>query len=101
MDALSEALKSVRMTGAIFFDAECTSPWGFKVPHLSTAAHVLAPGTERLGSYQLMTEGEAIVRIADATVAIRAGDVLIIPHGDAHSVSHGSPSSYVDSGALL
>jgi AraC-like DNA-binding protein len=101
MDALSEALKSVRMTGAIFFHAECTSPWGFKVPSLSTAAHVLAPGTERLVSYHLMTEGEAIVRIADATVPIRAGDVLIIPHGDAHSVSHGSPSSYVDSGALL
>jgi AraC-like DNA-binding protein len=101
MDALSEALKSVRMTGAIFFHAECTSPWGFKVPHLSTAAHVLAPGTERLVSYHLLTEGEAIVHFADTTVPVTAGDVLIIPHGDAHTVSHGAPSSYVDSGAVL
>jgi hypothetical protein len=27
MDALSEALNSVRMTGAIFYHAVCTSPW--------------------------------------------------------------------------
>ena len=54
------------MTGAIFFHAECTSPWGFKVPHLRTAAHVLAPGTERLVSYHLLTEGQAIVRFADS-----------------------------------
>ena len=50
MDALSEALKSVRMTGAIFYHAECTAPWGFRVPHVKDVAHVLAPGTERLVS---------------------------------------------------
>jgi hypothetical protein len=32
MDALSAALSSVRMTGAIFADAICTAPWGFAVP---------------------------------------------------------------------
>jgi hypothetical protein len=32
MNALSEALKSVRMAGAIFYRAECTSLWGFAVP---------------------------------------------------------------------
>ena len=45
MDALSEALASVHMTGAIFYHAECTAPWGFRVPHLQNVAHVLAPGT--------------------------------------------------------
>ena len=58
MDALSEALTSVRMTGAIFYHAECTAPWGFQVPHLQKVAHVLAPGTERLVSYHLVTDGE-------------------------------------------
>jgi len=101
MDALSEALKAVRMTGAIFFHAECTSPWGFKVPHLRTAGHVLAPGTERLVSYHLLTEGEAVVRFAAETVPVTAGDVLIIPHGDAHTVSHGSPSTFIDSATVI
>jgi len=101
MDALSEALNAVRMTGAIFYHAECAAPWGFTVPHLQKVAHALAPGTERLVSYHLVTEGQAIARFAASDVAITAGDVLIIPHGDAHTVSNGSPSTFVDSGASL
>ena len=41
MDALSEALASVRMTGAIFYHAECTAPWGFRVPHLRDVVYAL------------------------------------------------------------
>jgi hypothetical protein len=37
-------------------------PWGFQVPHLHKVAHVLAPGTERLVSYHLVTDGKAVVR---------------------------------------
>jgi AraC-like DNA-binding protein len=99
MDALSEALKSVHMTGAIFYHAVCTAPWGFRVPHLQTVAHVLAPGTERLVSYHLVTEGKAVVRIAGMPdMSVAAGDLLISPHGDPHTVTNGSPSTLVDSG---
>ena len=102
MDALSEALASVRMTGAIFYHAECTAPWGFRVPHLHDVAHVLAPGTERLVSYHLVIEGKAVVCfVGEEDIHITAGDILIIPHGDAHTVSNGSPSTFLDSGASL
>jgi Cupin len=102
MDALSEALTSVRMTGAIFYHAECTAPWGFRVPHLQNVAHVLAPGTERLVSYHLVTDGKAVVCFpGEEDIAVTAGDILIIPHGDAHTVSNGSPSTFLDSGASL
>jgi AraC-like DNA-binding protein len=91
------------MTGAIFYYAECTSPWGFAVPPLQQVAHVLAPGTERLVPYHLVAEGEAVVRFAGASadIALQAGDVVIIPHGDAHTVSNGSPSQLIDSAASL
>ncbi|MCZ7657837.1 MAG: cupin domain-containing protein [Xanthobacteraceae bacterium] len=69
MDALSEALRAVHMTGAIFYHAECTAPWGFRVPPLETVAHLLAPGTERLVSYHLLTEGQALVEFAHARVS--------------------------------
>ena len=102
MDALSEALNAVRMTGAIFYSLECSAPWGFSVPHLNDVAHVLAPGTERLVSYHLVTEGEAIVQFADEEpVPVKAGEVLIIPHGDAHIVWNGSPAAMIDSAASL
>lgn len=102
MDALSEALNSVRMTGAIFYSLECTAPWGFSVPHLHDVAHVLAPGTERLVSYHLVMEGEAVVQFGDdEPIEVKAGEVLIIPHGDAHTVSNGSPNEMIDSAASL
>ncbi|MDR4479564.1 MAG: AraC family transcriptional regulator [Nitrospira sp.] len=102
MDALSEALNSVRMTGAIFFDAEFTAPWGLAVPAMKQIAPVLSPGTERLVGYHLVTEGTALVSLDGATdVHLAAGDIVIIPHGDAHTVTNGSPSMLIESGDLL
>jgi AraC-like DNA-binding protein len=97
MDALSEALNAVRMTGAIFFHAECAAPWGFAVPSVSEVQHVLSPGTERLVNYNLMTEGTAVARFGDGEeVTLRPGDLTILPHGDAHTVSNGSPRAFID-----
>ncbi len=101
MDALSEALNAVHMTGAIFYYAECSSPWGFAVPALDRVAHKLAPGTERLVPYHLVSEGTALLKFDTLELTLEAGDVLIIPHGDAHEVSNGSPNMLIDSAASL
>jgi AraC-like DNA-binding protein len=102
MDALSEALNAVRMTGAIFFHAECAAPWGFAVPSVSQVQHVLSPGTERLVNYNLLTEGTAVARFSDGEgVTLRPGDLTILPHGDALTVSNGSPRAFIDDTAGL
>src|SRR5262245_27481101 len=102
MDALSEALKAVRMTSAIFYYAECRAPWGVHVPQMQKVAHVLAPGTERLVGYHLVTEGRATVQFTGSPpISVSAGDIAIVPHGDAHTVSNGAPSNFVDSEAAL
>lgn len=99
MDALSEALNSVRMTGAIFFYAECSAPWGFAAPRMGKVAHFLSPGTERLVGYHLVMEGRATVRFDGMPAfTVNAGDIVIVPHGDPHTVSNGSPATFVDSG---
>ena len=102
MDALSVALTSVRMTGAIFADAICTAPWGFGVPAMDRAAHILAPGTEHVVGYHLVTEGKAVVGLDGVEdVFLAVGDVVIFPHGDPHTVTNGNPSELIDSGASL
>jgi AraC-like DNA-binding protein len=102
MDALSEALHSVRMTGAIFFDAICTAPWGFAVPAMEHAASLLSPGTERVIGYHLVVEGKAFVRMTGAAeVSLTAGDIVIFPHGDPHTVTNGRPAKLIDSGASI
>ena len=105
MDALSAALSSVRMTGAIFADAICSAPWGFAVPAidaLEQVVHMLAPGTERVVGYHLVTEGKALVGLeASEDVALTAGDIVIIPHGDPHRVTNGTPSKLIDTSPAL
>ena len=97
MDALSAALDSVRMTGAIFLAAEFTAPWGFAAPDARRTAPVLAPGTERLINYHLVTDGRAFVQIPDEPeLPVQAGEIVIIPHGDAHVFCNGSPNTLLD-----
>jgi AraC-like DNA-binding protein len=101
MDALSEALNAVRMTCAIFFNAEFTAPWGFASPPAPTIARILAPGSERLVLFHLVTEGEALFRTEGAEdLHVAAGDIVVFPHGDPHTMSNGSPSTLLDSAAL-
>jgi AraC-like DNA-binding protein len=98
MDALSEALGAVRMTGAIFFNARLTAPWGFSVPPVREVASVLAPGTELLVNYHLIASGQGVARVEGmAELPLVAGDILILPHGDAHTVRNGSPARLADS----
>src|SRR5687767_14247627 len=102
MDALSEALKAVRMTGAVFFNAEFTAPWGFAEPPARDVAHVLAPGTERLVIYHLITDGKARASIEDTgEMSVSTGDVVIVPHGDPHAVWNGSPPALTDPATTL
>ncbi|MFZ0851918.1 MAG: AraC family transcriptional regulator [Hyphomicrobiaceae bacterium] len=102
MDALSEALRSVRMTGAIFLDAEFTAPWSFRSPRAQQAAPVVAPGTEQLIIYHLVIEGMAWVKMAgEPDLPVEAGEIVIIPHGEEHLFGNGTPDTVFDGGATL
>ena len=90
MDALSEAFVAVRATGAIFFAMECSEPWALAVPDVNEAAHLMAPGTERIVNYHLVTEGRALVSFDDGeTFWAESGDIVILPHGTPHRVAKG------------
>jgi len=102
MDALSEVLRSVRLTGAIFLRAEFTEPWGFRAREASSAAALLAPGTEHLVPFHFVSEGEASVDVEGCEpVELEAGDLVVLPRGDAHVLKNGAVAAPVDSSVLL
>ena len=102
MDVLSEVLSSVRMTGAIFLAAEFTAPWAFAAPATLQAAPILAPGTESLVNFHLVTEGKARIQIEnEQDVHVEAGEIVILPHGEAHVFCNGNPASSFDGAASL
>jgi AraC-like DNA-binding protein len=102
MDALSEALRSVRASGALFFNAEFSAPWGFASPRSSTFAPILSPGSDHLVLFHLVTEGRATVRVDGCPdLQLEPGDVVILPHGDAHEVYRGRFTQHFDSSRVL
>lgn len=88
MDALSETLRVVRLTGAIFINARFTAPWCYQSPAADAAAPVLEPGAERVVIFHLITEGECYVELPDEPpTRLTAGDVIVLPQGDAHRMT--------------
>ena len=90
MDAFSEILSGVKLNGAVFFNAEFSSPWGFSVPPSKqmSVADTLAPGAAHFLLYHLVVDGSAFVEMEDGeTLELRSGDVVIFPNGDTHHMS--------------
>jgi AraC-like DNA-binding protein len=88
MDALSDILRAVNLQGAVFFHARFTAPWRFESPHASTLAQALDPKAGHLILYHYVSEGECTMLFEGLPpIRLKAGDVILIPHGDAHTMA--------------
>ena len=67
LDALSETLRVVRLTGAIFIQGRFTAPWCYASPSADVVAPHLEPGADRVVIYHLITEGECWCEMDDGT----------------------------------
>jgi AraC-like DNA-binding protein len=88
MDALSETLRVVRLTGAIFINGRFTAPWCYQSPSAATAAPLLEPGAENVVIFHLITEGECHVELGEGPpMHLIAGAAVHVPQGDAHRMA--------------
>lgn len=102
MDALSEVLTAVRVTGAFFFNGEFSRPWRFATRNARSVARALAPGTDPLVVFHLVTQGSATAHVAgQEDVPLAAGDIVLFPHGDAHELWDGRTPRRFDGTRLL
>lgn len=82
VDVLSDVLRCVRPTGSMLFLVNASTPWISRVPAAATFAQTVLPGSQRLISYHVITEGECWGAIeGEAPQRLEAGDILVIPHG--------------------
>lgn len=88
MDALSDVLRAVRLTGAVFFDVRASEPWVAEAPSGNAVVNTIFPGSEHLISYHVVTEGTIWGGVPDEPyLHLHAGDIIVFPHGDAHVLS--------------
>ncbi|MBP0590915.1 AraC family transcriptional regulator [Paraburkholderia sp. LEh10] len=104
MDAVSDVLRVVRLGGAVYLHAELTAPWcliGHADQGLCTA---YLPRSDRVVSYHLITEGTCWAHLPDRTdpaIHVGAGELLVVPQGEAHIMGSALDLSPVPAGPLL
>ncbi len=76
-DVLSDALESLGLQTRLFCQSELASPWCLAFP------------ASQLAHFHYIERGGAWVRLYDshATVALAAGDVLVLPHGKPYQIA--------------
>jgi AraC-like DNA-binding protein len=88
MDVLSDVLRVVRLTSAVFFTARFSSPWSIESPPPDELARSLRLRAESIAMFHVLVEGRCLVSLGDhAAIRMEAGDVVIFPRGDSHVMS--------------
>ncbi|MGB5825005.1 MAG: cupin domain-containing protein, partial [Pseudomonas mandelii] len=86
LDALSDVLRVIRLSGGVFLEAEFTAPWCINgrisaddcKPFLAAPRHIIASHFVAAGRMQL--------RIDDgATLDVGAGELILLPRNDVHT----------------
>jgi AraC-like DNA-binding protein len=101
MDALSELLRAVKLSGALFYNSRCTAPWCLSAPPSRAFLPYVAPGATHIIEFHHISEGRAYVRVGEETTPLAAGDVVMMPHGDAHFMGNGTGGALIDGTAAL
>ena len=86
MDPLSSVLKSIRLEGAVFLDAEFTAPWCMRGCYGMTSVKQQLAAAEHVVLFHFLTEGACRVRLAEGGEAleVRAGDLILFAQDDRH-----------------
>src|SRR5688572_15479962 len=87
-DALSDVLRAVRLTGAVFFNLDVRAPWVAEAPPAKECAPFVMPGVGHLIEFHVITKGTCWGGLLDEPpVRLETGDIIVFPQGDAHVLS--------------
>ena len=95
MDALSDVLGVIRLTGAVFLQMELRAQWSYLTAPARAIADVLMPdAADHVIPYHLLLEGTCFARLPDGEfVELGAGDLVMFPAGDRHVLATASDVS--------
>ncbi len=86
MDALSDVLRVIRLSGGVFLEANLTAPWCFKgrLSPEDCKAYQVAPASVIATHY--VAAGKMLVQVEGGEVMeVRAGELVLLPHNDVHA----------------
>jgi AraC-like DNA-binding protein len=87
-DALSQVLRAVKLTGAVFFHVDASSPWVAEAPPGPAIVADIMPGSQHLIPYHAITRGGCWGGlVGQPPIRVETGDIIVFPHGDPHVMS--------------
>ena len=87
-DVLSDVLRAVRLTGAVYFFVDAGAPFAAEALPAKQIAPQIMPGAEHLIEFHLVTRGKCWGGIVgEPPVSLEAGDVIVFPQGDPHALT--------------
>lgn len=102
MEAVSEILKTMRLSGAVFLDAEFTAPWRVNSQVDSAALSPMMPTPSGVIAYHYVAEGSAWVRVGEnEPKLVEARQLVIFPRNDVHSAGSTESVDAIDSEKLV
>jgi AraC-like DNA-binding protein len=90
MDVLSDVLREVRLTGAVYFDVHAGAPWVATTPGSASICAGVMPEFEHVIGFHLVLDGRGwaqLVGDSRPAICLDVGDAVIIARGDGHSIS--------------
>ncbi len=85
LDVLSDVLRVIRLSGAIFFRADFTAPFAIESPPPPRLAARLLPTAECLAIFHVLAQGQCwVAPEGEAPLRLEQGDVIIFPHSHPH-----------------
>jgi len=95
-DALSDVLKTVRLTGATFFSCSAQAPWVAESPPRELILRKILPGAEHLIAYHVVVQGCCFANLlGEDPIPVDAGEVIVFTRSDPHVLSS-SPGMRAD-----
>jgi AraC-like DNA-binding protein len=89
-DPLSDLLKTVRLTGAAFFEIVAQGPWAIGSPSKDLMLPRILPGADHLIAYHVVIAGRCFATEAGGqAIPLEAGQVVIFTNGQPHVMSSG------------
>lgn len=86
-DTLSDVLRAIKLTGALFFGVDASSPWSVEVPPADSFSGIILPRAQHVISYHIITHGSGWINVnGDPPVQFFERDILVIPHQDSYAM---------------
>jgi len=102
MDALQDILRTMRLSGAIFLEADFTAPWCVTSKLTPEDCKPFMPEPNQLIAYHYVTAGRLVVETEGMpAVTVAAGEVILLPRNDEHVIGSGENLKPISADGLI